>query len=55
MVVIDLYGPGAGSYVSERAKLLRKQADALGAKAWMRVGPIIEELQQDNRAGQPKG
>ena len=29
MLVIDLYGAGAGSYVSKRAELLRKQGDAL--------------------------
>jgi hypothetical protein len=55
MLFIDLYGAGAGSYVSRRAELLRKQADALGVKAWLRVAPLIEELQQNNRAGRPKG
>ena len=49
MLVIDLYGAGAGSYVSKRAELLRKRGDALGAKAWLRVAPVIEELQLHNR------
>jgi hypothetical protein len=55
MLVIDLYGAGAGNYVSKRAKLLKKRGDAQGAKAWLRVAPLIEELQQKHRAGQPKG
>ena len=55
MLVIDLYGAGAGSYVSKRAKLLRKQGDALGAKAWLRVARLIKELQQNYREVDPKG
>ena len=55
MLVIDLYGAGAGSYVSKRAELLRKQGDVLGAKAWLRVAPVIAELQQNNREIEPKG
>ena len=45
MLVIDLYGAGARSYVSKRAELLRKRGDALGAKAWLRVALVTEELQ----------
>jgi len=55
MLVIDLYGAGAGSYVSKRAELLRKRGDVLGAKAWLRVAPVIAELQQNNREIEPKG
>jgi len=55
MLVINLYGAGARSYVSKRAQLLRKQGDALGARAWLRVAPLIEELQQKCPEVEPKG
>jgi len=50
-LVIDVYGGDAASYAVTRAALLRNMGDVMGATAWLRVQPFIEELQ---RAGKLK-
>ena len=49
-LVIDVYGRDAASYAVTRAALLRNMGDAMGATAWLRVAPVIEELQCSRRA-----
>jgi len=49
-LVIDVYGGDAASYAVTRAALLRNMGDVMGATAWLRVAPFIEELQRAPRA-----
>jgi hypothetical protein len=50
-LVIDEIGDDAATYAAERADLLHKEGDVLGAAAWRRVAPVIEELQRKLRKG----
>ena len=49
--VIDEIGENAAIYSATRADLLHKEGDVLGAAAWRRVAPVIEELQRNLRKG----
>jgi hypothetical protein len=49
-----VYGRDAASYAVTRAALLRNMGDAMGAAAWLRVAPVIEELQRAGKARSPK-
>jgi hypothetical protein len=51
--VIDEIGEDAATYAAERADLLDREGDALGAAAWRRIAPVIEELQRKRRKGKP--
>jgi hypothetical protein len=51
MVVIDELGENAAAYATTRAIVLQKQGDEIGASAWRRVAPVIEELQRKRAAG----
>ena len=48
-LVIDEIGEDAATYAADRADLLQREGDALGAAAWRRIAPVIEELQQKRR------
>ena len=48
-LVIDEIGENAAAYAAERADSLRREGDVLGAAAWRRVAPLIEELQRRQR------
>ena len=52
-LVIDEIGEDAATYAAERADLLHREGDALGAAAWRRIAPVIEELQRKRRKGKP--
>ena len=52
-LVIDEIGEDAAAYAAERADLLHREGDALGAAAWRRIAPVIEELQRKRRKGKP--
>ena len=52
-LVIDEFGEDAATYAAERADLLDREGDALGAAAWRRIAPVIEELQRKRRKGKP--
>ncbi len=52
-LVIDEIGEDAATYAAERADLLHGEGDALGAAAWRRIAPVIEELQRKRRKGKP--
>jgi hypothetical protein len=45
-LVIDEIGEDAARYAAERADFLHRKGDVLGAAAWRRVAPVIEELQR---------
>jgi hypothetical protein len=45
-LVIDEIGEDAAAYAAERADSLHREGDVLGAAAWRRVAPLIEELQR---------
>ena len=51
MLVIDELGENAAAYATARAIVLQKQGDEIGASAWRRVAPVIEELQRKRAAG----
>jgi hypothetical protein len=51
MLVIDELGENAAAYAATRAIVLQKQGDEIGASAWRRVAPVIEELQRKRAAG----
>ena len=53
-LVVDVYGGDAASYAVTRAALLRNMGDVMGATAWLRVAPVIEELQRAGKAKSPK-
>ena len=48
-LVIDEIGEDAATYAADRADLLQREGDALGAAAWRRIAPVIVELQQKRR------
>ena len=48
-LVIDEIGEDAAAYAAERADSLHREGDVLGAVAWRRVAPLIEELQRRRR------
>ena len=50
-LVIKEIGEDAAIYAATRADLLQKEGDVLGAAAWRRVAPVIEELQRKLRKG----
>jgi len=53
-LVIDEIGEeGAATYAADRADLLQREGDLLGAAAWRRIAPVIEELQRKRRKGKP--
>ena len=52
-LVIDEIGQDAATYAATRADLLHRDGDVLGAAAWRRVAPAIEELQRKRRKGKP--
>jgi len=49
----DEIGEDAATYAAERADLLDREGDALGAAAWRRIAPVIEELLPKRRKGKP--
>jgi len=51
MFVIDELGANAAAYAAARAIVLQKQGDEIGASAWRRIAPVIEELQRKRSAG----
>jgi hypothetical protein len=52
--VIEAIGEDAASYATARADLLYRKGDFLGAAAWRRVTPLIEELQRRRRMSAPQ-
>jgi hypothetical protein len=52
-LVIDEIGEDAATYAADRADLLHREGDVLGAAAWRRIAPVIEELQRKRRKGKP--
>ncbi|HKF62775.1 MAG TPA: hypothetical protein VKB42_15530 [Dongiaceae bacterium] len=54
-LVIDVYGGDAASYAVTRAALLQNMGDVMGATAWLRVAPFIEELQSNGKVESPNG
>jgi len=50
MFVIDELGANAAAYAAARAIILQKQGDEIGASAWRRIAPVIEELQRKRSA-----
>src|SRR5258708_37934053 len=40
-LVIDEIGEDAATYAAERADLLHREGDALGAATWRRIAPVI--------------
>ena len=46
MAVIDEFGESAADYAVTRAIVLQRQGDDVGASAWRRVAPVIEEMQR---------
>ena len=51
MFVIDELGENAAAYAATRALVLQRQDDAIGASAWRRVAPVIEEMQRKRATG----
>ena len=51
MLVINELGENAATYATTRAIVLQKQGDEIGASAWRRVAPMIEEMQRKRTAG----
>ncbi len=52
-LVIDEIGEDAATYAANRADLLHREGDVLGAAAWKRIAPVIEELQRKRWKGKP--
>ena len=50
MLVIDEFGESAADYAVTRAMVLQRQGDNMGASAWRRIAPFIEEMQRKNSA-----
>jgi hypothetical protein len=46
-LVVDLFGREAVRYAAARAAQLEKKGDRIGAIAWQRVLPAIEQLLKD--------
>ena len=53
--VVEVHGSDAASYAVTRAALLRNLGDAMGATAWLRVAPVIEELQRASKLNRRAG
>jgi hypothetical protein len=51
MLVIDELGENAAEYAATRAMVLQRRGDEIGASAWRRVAPVIEEIQRKKSAG----
>jgi hypothetical protein len=52
-LVIDEIGEEAAAYAANRADLLHREGDVLGAAAWKRIAPVIEKLQRKRWKGKP--
>jgi hypothetical protein len=52
-LVIALYGDDAASYAAIRATLLQNRGNAMGASAWQRIAPVIEELDRARKDKSP--
>jgi hypothetical protein len=50
MLVLDELGENAAAYALDRATVLQRQGDEMGALAWRRVAPVIEEMQRNGTA-----
>jgi len=50
MVVIDELGEDAAEYAATRAMVLQRRGDEIGASAWRRVAPVIEEMERNKAA-----
>jgi hypothetical protein len=46
MLVIKELGEDAAEYAAARAMVLQRLGDEIGASAWRRVAPVIEEMQR---------
>jgi hypothetical protein len=46
MLLIDELGETAAAYAAMRAIVLQKRGDEIGASAWRRVAPMIDEMQR---------
>jgi hypothetical protein len=53
-LVVELYGEDAVQYAAQRAVLLKEQGDLMGATAWQRVLPVIENLLRERAPGKPR-
>jgi hypothetical protein len=51
--IIEAIGEDAAPYAAARADLLYRKGDIVGAAAWRRVTPLIEELQRGGRISAP--
>ena len=51
ILVIDELGEDAAEYAATRAMVLQRRGDEIGASAWRRVVPVIEEIQRKKSAG----
>ena len=49
ILVIDEFREDAAEYAATRAMVLQRRGDEIGASAWRRVAPVIEELQRKKR------
>ena len=49
-MVVELYGEDAVEYAAQRATSLKEQGDAMDAKAWRLVLPVIQCLLHERRA-----
>jgi hypothetical protein len=45
-LVIEVKGDRAMEYARQRATVLRRKGDEVGAEAWLRVLPVIAELKE---------
>ena len=50
-LVINELGEKAATYATTRAIVIQKQGDEIGAAAWRRVAPVVEEMQRKRAAG----
>ena len=55
ILVIDELGENAAEYAAARAMVLQRRGDEVGASAWRRVAPVIEEMQRKKSAGSNQG
>ena len=51
MLLIDELGETAAAYAAMRAIVLQKRGDEIGASAWRRVAPMIDEMQRKRATG----
>jgi hypothetical protein len=54
-LVVEVHGTDAAAYAVTRAALLRNLGDDMGATAWLRVAPVIEELQRASKLNRRTG